>query len=64
MCREREREMNDTSKVCAFVLRSKERLLLKRFGVEKKKEGDERKKGAKTTTMVVVVVVVFGKREE
>ncbi len=58
--------MNDTSKVCAFVLRSKERRLLKRFGVEKKKEGDdERKKGAKTTlTMVVVVVVVFGKREE
>lgn len=55
--------MNDTSKVCAFVLRSKERRLLKRFGVEKK-EGDERKKGAKTTTMVVVVVVVFGKREE
>ena len=47
--------------MCAFVLRSKERLL-KRFGVEKK-EG-ERKKGAKTTTMVVVVVVVFGKREE
>ena len=29
--------MNDTSKVCAFVLRSKERRLLKRFGVEKKR---------------------------
>ena len=32
--------MNDTSKVCAFVLRSKERLL-KRFGVEKKRRREK-----------------------
>lgn len=33
--------MNDTSKVCAFVLRSKERRLLKRFGVEKKRRREK-----------------------
>lgn len=37
--------MNDTSKVCAFVLRSKERRLLKRFGVEKKRRRREKERG-------------------
>jgi len=37
--------VNDTSKVCAFVLRSKERLLLKRFGVEKKRRRREKERG-------------------
>ena len=37
--------MNDTSKVCAFVLRSKERRLLKHFGVEKKRRRREKERG-------------------